>query len=242
MPLPSHYLKQNCCNQTFLRLGFFDRSIVFVDNPAVSGVMLLFVLPRPTVELVKAEGNAFEQENRLTEGALAQLRAQFPRNTDIRHVLLKVVALNKLYSAMVRDIDVEVVAKHIVQLANDNHLDQLLDQGCLDAVFLICDCPGLKDYVSFASKFCIWHNPDAYPIYDGNVRACLSAYGKQDGFAKFRQEDLYYYKKLVEIVRAFRNYYELSCFNFKELDKFMYRSGGQILKSRKGHESQPPER
>ena len=200
------------------------------------------MLPRPTVELVKAEGNAFDQENWLTEEALAQLQAQFPRNTDIRHVLLKVVVLNRLYSAMVRDIDVEAVAKHIVQLANDKHLDQLLDQGCLDAVFLICDCRGLRDYTCFASKFCIWHNPDAYPIYDGNVRACLGAYGKQDGFTKFRQGDLWYYKKLVEIVRAFRNYYELSCFNFKELDKFMYRSGEQILKSRKGQESQPPER
>ena len=200
--------------------------------PAVSGATLLFVLPRPTVELVRAEGNAFDLENRLTEAALEELRAQFPRNTDIRQVLWKAAVLNSLYNAMVRNIDLETVAKHIVQLANDKHLDQLLDQGCLDAVFLICGCSGLKDYISFASKFCIWHNPDAYPIYDGNVRACLSAYGKQDGFAKFCQEDLYYYKKLVEIVRAFRNYYELSCFNFKELDKFMYRSGGQILKSR----------
>jgi hypothetical protein len=200
------------------------------------------MLPRPTVELAKAEGNAFDQEYWLTEEALAQLRAQFPRNTDLRHVLLKVVVLNRLYHAMVRDIDVEAVAKHIVQLANDKHLDQLLDQSCLDAVFLICDCPGLKDYTCFSSKFCIWHNPDAYPIYDRNVRACLGAYGKQDGFATFRQEDLFYYKKLVEIVRAFRNYYGLSCFNFKELDKFMYRSGEQILKSRKGRESQPPKR
>jgi len=201
------------------------------------------VLPRPTVELVKTEVNAFNQENRLAEEALEELRARFPRNTDVRHVLWKVAVLNSLYNAMVRNIDLETVAKHIVQLANDNHLDQLLDQGSLDAVFLICDCPGLKrDYTCFASKFCIWHNPDAYPIYDGNVRACLSAYGKQDGFAKFRQEDLYYYKKLVEIVTAFRSYYELSCFNFKELDKFMYRSGGQILKSRKGQESQSPER
>ena len=69
------------------------------------------------------------------------------------------------------------------------------------------------------------------------MRACLDAYRKQDGFAEFHREDLFYYKKLVEIVRAFRNYYELSWFNLKELDKFMFRSGEQILKSRKGQES-----
>jgi hypothetical protein len=58
-------------------------------------------LPRPTVELVKAEGDKFDQEpsTRLGEEALGQLRTQFPRNRDLSHVLLKVLALNKLYSA-----------------------------------------------------------------------------------------------------------------------------------------------
>jgi len=105
-------------------------------------------------------------------------------------VLLKVLVLNKLYGAMIRDIDVETVAKHIAGLASDRLLDQLLGQGSLDAVFLITDCPNVKQYLSFASKFCSWHNPTAYPISDKSVRACLWSYGKQYHFAKFRSEDL----------------------------------------------------
>jgi hypothetical protein len=178
------------------------------------------MLPRPTVELVETECKAFDLENWLAEEALGQLRAQFPRNTDIRHVLLKVLVLNKLYGTMIRDIDVETVAKHIVGLASDRSLDQLLDQGSLDAVFLIAHCPKLKQYLSFASKFSSWHNPTAYPIYDGNVRQCLWSYKKQDAFADFQNQDLWYYKKLVETVIAFRDFYELNPLTFKQVDKF----------------------
>ena len=198
------------------------------------------MLPRPTVELVETECKAFDLDDGLAEDALGQLRAQFPRNTDIRHVLLKVLVLNKLYGTMIRDIDVETVAKHIVGLASDHSLDQLLDQGSLDAVFLIADCPKLRQYLSFASKFSSWHNPTAYPIYDGNVRQCLWSYKKQDAFADFQNQDLWYYKKLVETVIAFRNFYELNPLTFKQVDKFMFRSGGRILKASKDQRDQAP--
>ncbi|MGD0012495.1 MAG: hypothetical protein ABSE93_28635 [Terriglobia bacterium] len=195
------------------------------------------MLPRPTVELVEAECKAFDLENWLAEEALGQLRAQFPLNTDIRHVLLKVLVLNKLYGTMIRDIEVETVAKHIVGLG----IDPLLAQGSLQAVTLITDCPNVRQYLSFASKFCSWHNPTAYPIYDGNVRECLSLYQKQDSFAQFRnKEDLYYYQKLFDAVLAFRSHYGLNSLTFKQLDKFMYRVGGQILKARKGQKGQAP--
>jgi hypothetical protein len=195
------------------------------------------VLPRPNVELVEAECKAFDLENWLAEEALGQLRAQFPLNTDIRHVLLKVLVLNKLYGTMIRDIEVETVAKHIVGLG----IDPLLAQGSLQAVTLITDCPNVRQYLSFASKFCSWHNPTAYPIYDGNVRECLSSYQKQDSFAQFRnKEDLYYYQKLFDAVLAFSSHYGLNSLTFKQLDKFMYRVGGQILKARKGQKGQAP--
>jgi hypothetical protein len=61
------------------------------------------MLPRPTVELVEKECKEFDKEAQLYEEALDQLRAQFPLNTDIHHVLLKVLVLNKFYSARVND-------------------------------------------------------------------------------------------------------------------------------------------
>jgi len=179
---------------------------------------------------VKEECKAFDLENSLDEDTLGLLWAQFPNNTDIRHVLLKVLVLNKLYATRTRDNDVRTVARHIVRLAKDKHLDQLLEQGSLDAVLLITDCPNVREYLSLASKFCSWHNPTAYPIYSGEVRECLWSYRRQDLFAEFQNQDLWYYRKLVDIIIAFRNYYELNPLTFRQLDKFLYRSGGGILR------------
>jgi hypothetical protein len=118
------------------------------------------VLPVPTVELAKAECDEFDRENFLAETALGELLAQFPRNTDTSHVLLKVLVLNKLYSTRIRDIDVDPLARHIGSLG----VDRRLSEGSVQAVDLIADCPTLKRYYSFATKFCSWHNPDAYPF------------------------------------------------------------------------------
>ena len=211
------------------RLGVPKRFVAW-HNHAMN-----FLLPVPTVELVTAECEAFDLEDSLAEEALCLLWEQFPRNTDIRHVLLKVLVLNKLYGTMIHDIEIETVAKHIVGL----EIDQRIEEGDIQAVDLIADCPKLKKYVSFASKFCSWHNPTAYPIYDTNVRQCLWSYHNQDGFSQFENDDLWNYQKLVEIVKAFRNSYDLNSLTFKQLDKFMYRSGRQILKAR-AKETEPP--
>jgi hypothetical protein len=192
------------------------------------------MLPTPTIELIENECEAFDRENWLIEEALRLLWAQSDRNFDARDVLLKVAALNTLYNAGIFNKDVETVAKYIVGLANDKHLDHLLDQGSIEAVCLITACPNVKEYLCFASKFCSWHSPEAYPIWDANVRECLWSYQNQnqDRCEAFQNNDLWYYQKFFNIVVAFRNHYKLNSRTFKQLDKFMFRSGDQILKAR----------
>jgi hypothetical protein len=129
------------------------------------------MLPAITVELVKAECDAFDQAYGLIEDALKQLRAQFRYNTDASQVLLKIVVLNQLYNTRINSVDMEPLATYIAGLG----IDPLLDQGSFVAVDRITICPPLRRYLSFASKFCSWHNPTAYSIYDGNARACLWA-------------------------------------------------------------------
>jgi hypothetical protein len=192
-------------------------------------------LPTPTVEQVKAECDAFDQEDQLIEKALGLLRDRFPENKDTSHVLLKVLVLNKLYNAGVNDIDVRPLAIHIAGLG----IDPLLNQGVIAVVDRITTCPGLKKkHLCFASKFCSWHNPTVYPIWDSNARACLWAYKKRDQFANFHNYDLWVYEKFLSIINAFRNRYELNCFTLdgqnrtltlRDLDKFLFRWGGRIL-------------
>jgi hypothetical protein len=111
------------------------------------------------VELVKAACCEFDDDDALKDETLRLLWTRFPHNTVTSHVLLKVVVLNTLYSTRIRDIDVEPLAQHIVRL----NIDPPLDQGDLCAVERIYNCPPLKMYYCFATKFCSWHNPTAYP-------------------------------------------------------------------------------
>ena len=132
------------------------------------------MLPVPTVELVLDECRRFDNAswNQLGDKALKELLEHFPRNTDASHVLVKVLVLNKLYSTRVLDNDIESLARHVTGLG----IDPLLERGALEAVYT---CPPLKMYYSFATKFCSWHNPNAYPIY------AFDDYGEETTERKF---------------------------------------------------------
>jgi hypothetical protein len=97
----------------------------------------------------------------LDEEALRELWERFPKNSRVAHVLLKVVVLNELYKPRVRAIDLKPLASHIAGLG----IDGLLAVGSPNAADLIMRCPAVtSQYFSFASKYCSWHNPAAYPI------------------------------------------------------------------------------
>ena len=55
------------------------------------------------------------------------------------------------------------------------------------------------------------------------------AYKKQDKFANFHNYDLWVYESYRTTIISFRAHYGLESLNFKELDKFLFRSGGRIL-------------
>ena len=187
------------------------------------------LLPDPSIESVSAESDAFDREpsTRLAEDALRQLRECFPRNVDPAHVIVKVIALNRLYSARVLDKDIEMVARGIAE----RPIDPLLNEGSPKAVELIIGCCSERRYYSFATKFCSWHNPEAYVIHDGNVNKCLWRYQKRDKFSRFRRDDLYDYEQLTRIIGAFKDHYELHSFTSKEIDKFLWRIGDRLLKA-----------
>jgi hypothetical protein len=134
-------------------------------------------LPFPTDQLVKEEAERFDQENEPEEKVLGQLLNLFGANTQFAEVRLKVAGLNELYSAGVKRKHIETIARH---LATTSNFDTLLQHGSPDAAQQIIDCKGADRYFSFASKYCSWHNPNAYPIYSSEVDACLMWYRQQN--------------------------------------------------------------
>ena len=184
-------------------------------------------LPKPTLQLVRAEGERFDIENEVAEHALTELVKQFRGNTDVSHVLLKVAAINQLYSS--RIFAVRIVADHIAAL----NIDAQLDAGSVPLVEKIASVKiaGKVRYnLSFASKYCSWHQPGSYPIYDSFAERCLWAYGQQFGLS-FPRKNLWNYPSFIAAVTEFRDRFELQELTFKQIDKFLYLKGSDLIEA-----------
>ena len=186
-----------------------------------------FVPLRPTVEEVSKTIQQFDEENRYIEWLLSLLFAEFPKNTDSSQVWLKVKILNLLYSTRIQGVD--KICDHIISLID---IDSQIGGGSPNAVESIARInfnEKQRYNISFASKYCSWHNPEAYPIYDSRADACLWHYEKLDQFAHYHRNANYDYAEYVRIVTAFRDRYGLEEFTFKNLDKFLFLTGENIL-------------
>ena len=88
-------------------------------------------------------------------------------NDSEKIVLIKVILIDGLYKTNLKD---QIsVAKHISEI---NLLDNLLEKGDINAVEKVAKWND-KNLMSFASKFCHFHNKKAYPIYDSYVCVAL---------------------------------------------------------------------
>src|ERR1700683_3664825 len=130
----------------------------------------------PTEERVRAACREYDGD--IAERALRELFTQYPRNSDRAHVLLKVVALNRLYSAGI--LAVYDVANHICQ----QEIDAALSNGAPEVVdkiakVTISSSGKQRGFWSFATKYCSWHNQPSYPMWDSRFcryLRCLNKY------------------------------------------------------------------
>ena len=145
-----------------------------------------------------------------------------PKNKKIEHILLKVSTLNDFYSTNI--FDTYTVAKHIQKL----DLDKNLNCGDLKIVNKIAKVKiggKVKNFYSFATKFCSHHNSDVYPIYDSFVDRMLMHYKKIDRFSNFKKSDLRIYSEFVRVINDFKGFYRLSGRSMREIDNFLWLAG-----------------
>lgn len=184
-------------------------------------------LTQPTRELVFKHIALFDQGNpALTDQALTRLIAAFPDNHDAAGVLLKATTINSLYATNIYAIF--QVAQHICS----SNIDPNLAQGSLEVVDEIATITlkgkRHRNY-SFATKYCSWHRPEIYPIFDSYVERLLWAYRQQDHFANYKRGEMWHYPRYVGAIEQFRTHYGLSEFSFKELDKFLWQYGMEVF-------------
>jgi len=183
-------------------------------------------LDHPTNELIDKYISIFKQNERYStaDDAIIRLFKTFPKNDSIEDVLLKISVINDMYSTNI--LGTFKMAKHILKQG----LDKGLVKGEPEIVHKIALGHDIRrkknntemNFYSFATKYCNWHNQDQYAIYDSFVEKVLIAYQKKDRFSDFKNADLRDFRIFKRVISDFLNHYELTNYNLKEIDKFLW--------------------
>ncbi len=120
----------------------------------------------------------------LQETVLKDVFKQYPNNTTLAEVILKVNLLNAFYSTGI--LDVVTVATHIT---NVNNVDARIQSGDDTVVRDIANVfhkskNKAVNHFSFATKYCSFHQPQKFPIFDSFIAECFSQLSKNKYFQK----------------------------------------------------------
>ena len=202
------------------------------------------VVTKPSAANIRQADAEFEAKYKIPEEALRELFGQYPRNIESAQVLLKVTALNTLYSTQIPLYSARIptiidVAQYIVNLGIDSALNRGDDELVRKIARTESPHKAVRFYYSFATKYCCWHNPKAYPIFDSRVVEYLWHLRNLDYLHQFPQKDLWVYPKFKKIVEEFIASNDLGDFTFKEIDKFLFLQGAILLGGKeKGEEKE----
>jgi hypothetical protein len=180
-------------------------------------------LPTLGPELISELVEKFDQDPQFSavERSIGWLFKSHPKNEEVSSVLLKVVAVNSLYSTQIYA--QYELAMHITSIG----LDPLLENGFFEAVEAVAHVElggKSKKLYSFASKYCSWHRPQVYPILDSVVKDVIWKY--KDGIpTKFLKKDLDTYEGFRAALKALAVSYGLDQVNWKDLDKGLWMLG-----------------
>ncbi|STQ83719.1 hypothetical protein [Helicobacter fennelliae] len=185
--------------------------------------------------------NGKYRENEL---ALIDLVKHYKSNDSLKSILLKIATLNEFYSTNIKR--AFSMANHILKLDIDTKLKALKDSPhnelrcCKELVHSIANLEG-TNFISFASKYCSFHNQELFPIFDNLVAKVLCQLQKSDNFSDFNprrfannpQHQLRDYAIFKKAILDFINFYDLKDFNFKEIDRFLWQKGRKEFGSAK---------
>ncbi len=171
-------------------------------------------------------GELFDKDpkSRDTDNAIWRYFFDREENSDINVVITKVVLINSLYSTQIYD--PFSIARFIV--AHHAEIDKKISESDQQVVEIIKNANPDRNTYSFATKFCAFHNPLAFPIYDNRVADLLLEMISQykwdlgDIRKKSHLEDYASFKKLVDhCIAEFRVPFNMFG-RYKALDKGLW--------------------
>ncbi|MEU8189584.1 hypothetical protein [Micromonospora carbonacea] len=185
-------------------------------------------VPTPSPEQVREYLARWrEGDNEKIDAALRVTFAAMPENTDIGAVGVKVAALNSLYATGM--LGVLQVARHIVSQGIDAALaEPEVRPDLIETIANVEFGSKKRRNYSFATKYCSFHRPDVYPIYDSLVAGVLNALLKQgETFDTFAPGERWAadYAVWHRSINRFRIHYGLEEFSIREIDKYLWTLG-----------------
>lgn len=148
---------------------------------------------------------------------------------DRSDLLIKCSALNDFYSTSI--FSVYRVVEHYSKIEN---LGGRMADGDIALIGELRNVPindegKTRDFLSFATKFCAHHNPEAYPIYDSYVDKMLRELRNRDHKLQFKNNDLKDYESFRDIICQMRIVYGIDDLSFRQLDIMLWLGGKEYF-------------
>jgi len=164
-----------------------------------------------------------------TEEALRNLfKGCHANNKDGSDVLVKVYALNNAFNVFM--LSQVRMAKHIT---NEN-IDDGLRLGDLAIIDKIRSGHGIRNrhgteinFYSFATKYCSFHEPDKYPLFDSNVKRALIYFKTNCSKEFILNNNFREYKDFRSTIENFQKVFGLQK-SFRNIDKYLYLVGREL--------------
>jgi hypothetical protein len=185
-------------------------------------------IERPTPHLVEKSCLEFDAQDAGYDAAVQLVFKQWPLSTVRAEILVKVVVLNRLYSTNIYNVSTAV--DRILEL----DFDRRSKEGDLSLVNELAQMKfsdRTRNCLSFASKYCAWHNQDVFPIFDTFIENQLYAQQAREPFCDFSMKLIRDYAKFCEALERFRAKYGLTAFSLRQLDKYLWMEGSKASKA-----------
>lgn len=181
---------------------------------------------------IKDKSKKFRKEYSVIDNALCNLFRVMNKN-DMDEVMIKVTALNELYSTNINGVkNLEIIAEIIY---NTEGLDKMIKDGDMNAVDIIGQTKeGINNAYVFASKYCSFHEPNKYLIFDAcswlALRNICKEYQFETQLTKNPTMNFEAYKLYCEAVHELIKKFSITC-SYKEIDEYLWMTGDEFKKN-----------
>lgn len=175
---------------------------------------------------------------RIQENILQCLKNKYPNHSNKNAVDIKVKLLNMFYSTGIQATN--AMTKNILAIKDIDCRLVERDYSLVNEIATLRLSEGKERYnYSFATKYCAYHQPEKFPIYDSIVTMMFTSFFEKGLLPKFKHtkkktsaldtytkkefsEKLKNYHFFVTVYDYFMDLYDLKTFTYRQVDSYIW--------------------